>query len=218
MGQVRGQKGPSWDVPTRRLEELADVRTGAQPKSSKSTKGEAEEQEARIRSLTPAALTEAGEIRPGVGDKISASQAKGVKRLIEGDILFVYRGDAPRSFLVRASHVQQSPLVASFSLMLIRPREESEVHPAFLHWFLSCASTRNLLTRLAVGATVARIRTQDLRQLEVPVPPLDRQRALGQVQTNYEAWLRGVEAERAAFEDWIGSASEAQLNEWRAIV
>jgi restriction endonuclease S subunit len=73
--------------------------------------------------------------------------------------------------------------ITASPMMLIRPLEQA-VHSAYLRWFLNQPSTHNALASVAAGTAVKIINKAALEKLDIPIPPIEKQRriaALGQL-------------------------------------
>jgi type I restriction enzyme S subunit len=95
--------------------------------------------------------------------------------VFEGDVLV-------GSFIERYVRVTQVPslahrAIAKADCFCVRSRE-SQVFRPFLVYFLASESVRIELEALVHGATRPRISTKHLRDLPIPLPPLDEQRAI----------------------------------------
>jgi len=98
----------------------------------------------------------------------------------KGDLLFRCRGQSYSAALVE--YDLDHAIVAS-PMMLIRPHGQL-IEPAYLRWFLNQASTHNGLASIAAGTAVKIISKTALEKLDIPIPPIERQRriaALGEL-------------------------------------
>jgi restriction endonuclease S subunit len=112
----------------------------------------------------------------------------------KGDLLFRCRGQSYSAALVE--HALHHAIVAS-PMMLIRPHGQL-VEPAYLRWFLNQVSTHNALASVAAGTAVKIINKTALEKLDIPIPPIEKQRriaALGEL-AQQEAKLTTELAER----------------------
>lgn len=94
-----------------------------------------------------------------------------------GDVLLAARGE--QALAVRARPSQIGAYIA-LDIYLIRPDRE-RLDPDYLAAFLMRPSTGALLRRSTAGASLPRIPKDALADLEIPLPPADRQRAIGGV-------------------------------------
>ena len=102
----------------------------------------------------------------------TAGRATPVER---GDVLLPSRGD--RTLAIRPD----SELLGAFpslDIYLVRP-DEGRLDPDYLAAFLSLPQVGAALRTSTAGASLPRIPKEALSDLEVPTPPLQRQRAIG---------------------------------------
>lgn len=93
--------------------------------------------------------------------------------LKKGDVLLAARG----SRLTACVHQGQFPAVAGGQFLVIRPHEAALL-PEYLHWFLNLSTTQEMMAARARGSYVRSLPASALGELEIPLPPLSRQRAI----------------------------------------
>lgn len=94
--------------------------------------------------------------------------------LHDGDVLLTTRSNAMRAVAVTAVPPN---IVVSAQFAILRPRPEV-VDARFLAWSLNQQSTRRRLAGLLQGSTIPFLAVGDIRSFEIPLPPLERQRAI----------------------------------------
>ena len=94
--------------------------------------------------------------------------------LQEGDVLLPARGTAIRTAVF---HEQSYPCIASSNLIVIRP-DAKILDSTYLKIFLDSPIGNKLISSAQQGTTVMNISYRDLKVLEVPIPPLDTQKAV----------------------------------------
>lgn len=94
--------------------------------------------------------------------------------LQEGDVLLPARGTAIRTAVF---HSQSYPCIASSNLIVIRP-DAKMLDSIYLKIFLDSPIGNKLISSAQQGTTVMNISYRDLKVLEVPIPPLDTQKAV----------------------------------------
>lgn len=94
--------------------------------------------------------------------------------LQDGDVLLPARGTAIRTAVF---HEQSYPCIASSNLIVIRP-DSKILDSTYLKIFLDSPIGNKLITSTQQGTTVMNISYRDLKVLEVPIPPLDQQKAV----------------------------------------
>lgn len=90
------------------------------------------------------------------------------------DILFSPRGRISYSVLIDRDI---GTAVSAAPLLRLRPRRD-KVIPAYLCWFVNLPATQAWLAGRATGSAVRTVGKQALENLEVAVPPLERQRRI----------------------------------------
>lgn len=108
--------------------------------------------------------------------RVSLPPSKGRHLLREGDVLFRSRGRTNGAAVVGPGI---GPAVLAAPLLLIRPR--GGVHPAYLCWFLNDPVTQQSLAKLARGTAVHMISVEAIKDLDVTVPSIDRQRLIAKI-------------------------------------
>lgn len=93
--------------------------------------------------------------------------------LREGDVLLPARGTAIRTAVF---HAQSYPCIASSNLITIRP-DPKLLDSTYLKLFLDSPIGNKLISGAQQGMGVMNISYQDLKTLEIPLPPLEEQRA-----------------------------------------
>lgn len=95
----------------------------------------------------------------------------------EGDLLFRSRGVTNSAALVGGG---LGCAVLAAPMLLIRPKTEV-VEPAYLQWFINHPATQAVLAGQAAGTAVKMIGKRVLDDLQVVLPPLEKQRLIVEV-------------------------------------
>jgi hypothetical protein len=98
--------------------------------------------------------------------------------LAPGDVIMVARGRTVAAPVVEIDALE--PSVAAGSVCVIRP-ETASVDPMYLVWAINRPETQARLQGLAQGSHIPFLSKQALEELEIPVPPLEVQGAVGRV-------------------------------------
>ncbi len=117
---------------------------------------------------------EVGNIRPTVRPTTTVSSKAARHLLTESDLLLAAKGG--KNFCAIAP-TQLGPCVASPSFLIIRIDDPTRILSEYLCGFLNLPSTRQLLTAQAQGSAITSLSKADLEEFEIPLPPLERQRA-----------------------------------------
>lgn len=124
------------------------------------------------------------QIEPLLGE-VRFGEVKARHVLEYGDVLFAAKGTKNFAVAVGKDWI---PAVASTSYFVIRLRT-SEVLPEYVAWYLNHPQQQQVLKGQARGTAISSIAKDALEDLEVPVPPLQKQHALLKI-----AGLRKMEA------------------------
>jgi hypothetical protein len=100
-----------------------------------------------------------------------AMDVRSTQRVREGDIIFRSRGDRSTCAIVAGD--PQGALVAA-PLLRLRVTDDSLL-PAYINWYINQPSAQAHFAKHAEGSSVKMISKQVLEDLEIEVPPLDRQ-------------------------------------------
>jgi hypothetical protein len=97
--------------------------------------------------------------------------------VMDGDVLLAARGEHAPAIRARPSQIGA---YIALDIYLIRPKAK-RLDPDYLAAFLMRPSTGALLRKSTAGASLPRIPKGALTSLDIPLPPIDRQRAIGGV-------------------------------------
>lgn len=96
-------------------------------------------------------------------------------RIEPGDLIFRARGVSNQAILVES--IQQPAIFAS-PLIRIRVRDTQTLDPHYLRWLLNSGPIQRAIDAIAKGTIVRMISAAGLRDLSIPVPPLQRQQQI----------------------------------------
>ena len=94
--------------------------------------------------------------------------------LQDGDVLLPARGTATR---VAVFEEQDYPCIASSNIVIIRPRKDL-LSSVYLKMFLDSPLGGKILASAQQGTTVVNLSYKDLQEIEIPFPPIERQKDL----------------------------------------
>lgn len=148
---------------SRILADIAEVVTGASPD--------------RKRRGEPAFFIQIKDLDPEKRALVSGSRPKSKRATPtrRGDVLIAARGGQAATI---ADHVELLGAYPTLDVYLIRPDAEA-LDPAYLAAWLTSEPVASALRASTTGALIPRIPVGSLRDLSIPLPPLDRQRAIG---------------------------------------
>jgi restriction endonuclease S subunit len=95
--------------------------------------------------------------------------------LTKGDVLIVVKGV---SFLAAVYHEECSPAVASSVFSVVRIKDEKNVLPEYISWFINLPQTQNHLLAQSKGSAIPSINKKVLLDLIVPVPSIQKQKLI----------------------------------------
>ena len=121
-------------------------------------------------------LTHDQALSAGVLTRCGAELGWSDELLQPGDVLFAGKGGRCQAYLFQ----QPEPTLANSLFVVIRTKQDV-LEPGYLVWFLNSSTAQTQLTASMVGTTVPNIPLSALKDLSIPLPPLDRQRLIARV-------------------------------------
>ena len=112
-----------------------------------------------------------GELRDTAQPTIATNNPKHL--LAAGDLLLASKGN--NNICVIVPEIEQK-CVASPSFLVIRLRDKSAILPEFVAWYLNLPTVQNTLAAQARGTSIMSISKATLGELEIPIPPIERQK------------------------------------------
>lgn len=101
-----------------------------------------------------------------------------------GDVLFTREAPAGEICLVP----KNIKMCMGQRMVLLRPVPE-KIDPLYFSLVLTSKKIKLDILKISIGSTVSRINIEDIRQLKVPVPPLDEQRKISKM---LNAWEQAI--------------------------
>ncbi len=112
-----------------------------------------------------------GELRNTTQPTITVANQKHL--LTAGDLLLASKGN--NNMCVIVPEIEQK-CVASPSFLVIRLHDKSAILPEFVAWYLNLPTVQNTLAAQALGTSIMSISKATLGELEIPIPPIERQK------------------------------------------
>jgi len=109
------------------------------------------------------------------------------KRLSTGDVLLINRGRFTACVFDGAI---KEPCVATSAFLIFTPHNPSQLLPEYLALFFNSADGQNLFKRLTMTTTIPFISLGHLESIEIPLPTIERQKALATFGELHKAYLR----------------------------
>lgn len=114
-------------------------------------------------------------------EKAQLLMGKNIDRyiLLTGDVVVMSRGSAIRAAIV-TEETAAKEIVASSNFIIIRP-DQNKIKGEVIVAYLNSGFGQKLLLALNTGAVIQHIPTSSLRDLEIPVPPLNIQNNISDI-------------------------------------
>ena len=112
-----------------------------------------------------------GELRDTAQSTIAVANQKHL--LAAGDLLLASKGN--NNICVVVSKLEQQS-VASPSFLVIRLCDKTSVLPEYVAWYINLPATQKVLAAQARGTSIMSISKATLGELEIPIPPIERQK------------------------------------------
>lgn len=120
-------------------------------------------------------------------DKTCRVKLPAENRLSKGDVLLINRGRFTAAVYDGAVN---EPCVATSAFLIVTPKDSAQLLPEYLALFFNSAEGQNLFKRLTETTTIPYISLSNLESIEIPLPPLARQKALATFGELNRAYLR----------------------------
>lgn len=174
---------------TRRLEEVAEVKTGP----FGSTLHESDYVQAGTPIITVEHLGEFGVNHTNL-PLVSENDCRRLQAysLEVGDIVFSRVGSVDRNALIRTP---EAGWLFSGRLLRVRP-DRKEIFPLFLSYQFHSEPFKALVRNVAVGQTMASLNTKILQHVMVTFPPLAEQTAIGELLSDIDREIVALERRR----------------------
>lgn len=111
--------------------------------------------------------------------RISADRVHSYTKLNYGDLLFASSGETLEEIGKSAANLMREPAYCGGDVIILRPNVE--VSPSYLGHIAESTGSRTQKSRMGRGSTVMHIYADQLRNLIVPVPPIEEQRRIAEI-------------------------------------
>lgn len=108
-------------------------------------------------------------------DRTSRVALTAENRLNKGDILLINRG---RFTATVFNGTIKEPCVATSAFLVVTPKNPTQLLPEYLALFFNSTTGQNLFRRLTETTTIPFISLRNLKFIKIPIPPIERQKAL----------------------------------------
>jgi len=121
------------------------------------------------------------------------SKEMSITNLRDGDLLFGRRSVVPAG-AGKCSLVVEPSEPLTFESSIIRVRlNHSVADPLFHYYFFGSSTGRQLMSNIVAGTNVKGIRGSELRELQIPLPSLQEQRAIATALSDVDALLNSLD-------------------------
>lgn len=159
---------PVFDHTLRRLAECGSIRTGQSFRKTVLEDPDSKHFVIQTRDLLPGGRVST-DLMP-----ISTLTEKPKPNVQPDDVIIMSRGVRFNAGVIDQLY---GPTTAQSMFYILTPEPHSGLLPQFIAAFLNDTSTQDRLKALAKGKTVPHLKIGDLGDLEIPLPPIDRQLA-----------------------------------------
>lgn len=125
------------------------------------------------------------------------------QHLEPNDILIVTRGMERGSFRSVVFKAKQENVIPSSSLHIIRIKNSDEVLPDYLSYYLNSTAGQQRLIEITAGAHIRSLSRKSLAALPVPIPPVDKQQTIVDLQRNMQEQQRILDRRNKLKQDII---------------
>jgi hypothetical protein len=114
------------------------------------------------------------QINPSSPVRIKARKIPARHFLTPYDVLFLAKSQYNYAIPYEPTFQQ----AAASSMFLILRVKDEQLHPHYLAWYLNQNPAQNFLKNRAAGTYIRNIPKKDLGELPVPIPPIDKQKSI----------------------------------------
>ncbi len=118
------------------------------------------------------------ELSDGIKPSIEIEGRRQGLFLNTGNLLFAAKGSNNFCAIFRELYC---PAVASSSFLTLRIKDKSAVLPEYLCWYINLDTTLKYLQSEAMGTGIPSISKATLEELEIPIPPIEKQRTIAEI-------------------------------------
>ena len=123
--------------------------------------------------------------------RISPDRVNSYTPLRYGDVLFASSGETVDDIGRSAVNLIRGRAYCGGDVIILRPA--IEINSSFLGHVADCASSRIQKSRLGRGSTVIHIYDEELRDLVIPVPPVEEQRRIAEILDTVDETIQATE-------------------------
>lgn len=131
--------------------------------------------------------------------RISPDRVNSYTPLRYGDVLFASSGETVDDIGRSAVNLIRGRAYCGGDVIILRPA--IEINSSFLGHVADCASSRIQKSRLGRGSTVIHIYDEELRDLVIPVPPLEEQRRIAEILDTVDETIQATQRVIAKLSD-----------------
>ncbi|WP_107669204.1 restriction endonuclease subunit S [Cyanothece sp. BG0011] len=171
--QKKDEENESKSYESKRLKEIATIKTGYPLKSQEKANSQRE-----IKVIYMSDIDENNVINWHNLETVEINNLDNRHLLKHNDILFCSRGVTNKVAMVSNP---PDGVISATPLTVIRPHS-TLVNPAYLTWYLNHPRTQYEISRFAKGTSLLMISKEDLGKLNITLPPLSKQQLILEIQ------------------------------------
>jgi hypothetical protein len=161
-------------VLSKMLSSMASVIPGHQFRRGVSSEPTGDALVLQIKDIPLSGISQSDEIDWNLLERVDGSRVRDDCFAKKDDILFVCRGTNNFSFHLKSE--LPKAIVPNY-FFIIRVHDQS-LNPSFLNWFLQQKPARRQIERIRLGTSVSMISREGISEIEVPLPPLEKQKQI----------------------------------------
>jgi len=131
-------------------------------------------------------FNEDGHLEDQTLEMIDLDEKSNAHLLQEGDVLFVGKGNRLFAWQYDSS---RGPLVASSTFFVLRA-DQTKILPSYLTTILNVQTIKAHLQQLGAGTNIFSIRKSELGAVELPIPPIIRQKKISAMADLHQEEIR----------------------------
>ena len=135
--------------------------------------------------------------QPIIDNVVSKTDAAGKVLSVAGDVLIPSTTTADAMGIAIARALNQDGIIVGADINVVRTRNE-HLDSKFLSWLINFPLKAEL-ARHAKGVNILHLSNVDIRQLQIPLPPMEVQR---EIVTEIEGYQRVMDGARAVVDSW----------------
>jgi type I restriction enzyme S subunit len=122
---------------------------------------------------------------------INEEIARNSKELKKGDLLFAGSGETKEEIGKTVAFIEDIKAYAGGDIVILRPTRNT--NSSLLGYLLNSQKVQNQKSANGQGDAVVHIYANNLKDIQIPLPPLPEQQAIAEVLSDTDAWIESLE-------------------------